>query len=756
MAALTSCFIIGFLDVFPGNFFYFHEGSLKPAVFCSLLGTLVLISVSVYLNKFTQKAFFKIWTLAWLFYALWLVMQISLESIQPNTFIRAANLWCIGTASIFLLWGAAISLDFQIKPVTFWLFVLFLIPWAYLGAISHGATIYTQVSVFGLLGIANWLVAKGFYKQRTEQPIKAGLTLLIAGFILWGIQLISLPLINQSGQSLSAASFFSASVIQLFIAISMIIFVLEQTKARELIAQSEAELFKNETNFIKKQFRLSKQRYQCLFEQAKEAIIITSTNNLQILEANPVAIRMFNLQDKNARLTDLLQPDEMTKQKNQTCHDWINWINRRQRFIIKTSPTQEYVLNCTASLINLDQHQAILVIMHDITQQAVLEARLNQAEKMSALAKMLSSLALELNNPLAIISGYLELIINHYEITEPLKANLIKAFKECERASQLVSKFISVSQQQIDFKPISLNSILKEVADPQKYATRPEQLEINLQLDETIPDIKGDYQSLLQAFTQIVKNALEAMAEIAQPGKLNIKSYANGSSVKVEIEDNACGIPSDLANKIFEPFFTTKDIGKGEGLGLTIAYRIIKDHNGQIILKNPGQEGACFLIEFPNPVAPNQQKDSTSSQIETIPEHANFTNAKILILDDEPSLADLLAQSLSLFGFSPVVCLKPLEALEHINKTKFDVIISDFYMPEMDGRQFYELATIHDPELKQRIILLTGDIINSNTKFFIEKNKCNYIVKPFQITQIEMKIKSILNQFGLRSQSNKN
>jgi len=212
--------------------------------------------------------------------------------------------------------------------------------------------------------------------------------------------------------------------------------------------------------------------------------------------------------------------------------------------------------------------------------------------------------------------------------------------------------------------------------------------------------------------------------------------------VQMGVEDNGPGVPPHLVTKIFEPFFTTKDVGTGTGLGLSIAHTIMTEHKGRIFYQTASLGGACFVLEFPalreNAFDSRTASGNTTTTTLTkpaAPEPAH--SGTILVLDDEKSIAEMLAEMLGLLGYSPTVCNAPLRALELLEDHDFDLIISDFRMPGINGRQFYNLATQKSPALAQRIIFLTGDVVNEETQAFLQSIGNPHIAKPFNLSSVK-------------------
>jgi CheY-like chemotaxis protein len=213
------------------------------------------------------------------------------------------------------------------------------------------------------------------------------------------------------------------------------------------------------------------------------------------------------------------------------------------------------------------------------------------------------------------------------------------------------------------------------------------------------------------------------------------------------VEDNGPGISADIVPHIFEPFFTTKEVGSGTGLGLSIAHSIIADHWGQLSYEPVPGGGARFVIELPTQesLEPAEKKEAPPIKPPSAAA-SGFHPARILVLDDEPGIAELLGVTLIMLGHQPTVCFDALAALALIDQQAFDLVLSDFRMPNLDGREFYEKVVQKKPDLAKRIIFLTGDVMGAESMAFFNSVSCLHLAKPFHLVQVEEAVARILSQ----------
>jgi signal transduction histidine kinase/CheY-like chemotaxis protein len=248
--------------------FAFPREYLRAALLVSLLSVWVLVGLFFYLNRYTKRRYFTTWTAAWLFYALWLTLSIAFaDSRTGGSTLLLLQQWCVGISAIFLLWG---SLQFSSVPTRqplIGLFMVFLLVWSYASPLYLDNRLLIQMPVFGLIGLASIVAALSFYRLRRRQPY-IGAGLLSFGFFLWGLYLASYP-ISQEYESLTSAGFLVSAVLQLFIAVSMIVLVLEEVRHTNELVVQKIESIQQEKETLHSKIITTEEQCRSLFDQAR-------------------------------------------------------------------------------------------------------------------------------------------------------------------------------------------------------------------------------------------------------------------------------------------------------------------------------------------------------------------------------------------------------------------------------------------------------------------------------------------------------
>jgi PAS domain S-box-containing protein len=395
-----------------------------------------------------------------------------------------------------------------------------------------------------------------------------------------------------------------------------------------------------------------------------------------------------------------------------------------------------------------------LEIYRDLTAERVFQSRLQQAEKLAAVGLMVTGVAHELSNPLTSILGYAQRLLMRRDISESSEVQNI--YDEAGRASRMLRQLLHSSREvRPERKPISLNQLVLRALEFRRFGLPADQIRVGTDLDPALPLLLGDADQLQQVVMNLVANAQQAIEHGRGRGSIRVSTRRNGEGrVRLEVADDGPGIPPALLARIFDPFFTTKPAGLGTGLGLAIVLNIVREHGGQVHPANLPEGGALFAVELPAleqirtvprprairsmpaivPAAPPPEAAATSPRIA----------ARVLIVEDEPTVARLIADVLRDEGMLVETLFDGREALAVAAQRSFDLVICDLKMPGLDGRSLYEALARMGSPLCGRFIFVTGDALAVPVLDFLERNRLPYVHKPFRVEELTQAVHSVL------------
>jgi signal transduction histidine kinase/DNA-binding response OmpR family regulator len=378
---------------------------------------------------------------------------------------------------------------------------------------------------------------------------------------------------------------------------------------------------------------------------------------------------------------------------------------------------------------------------HAATQYQLQQEALYQSEKLAAMGSLLSSVAHELNNPLAVVLMHADLLreeLGH----SPLLELIDEVRRAAERCKRLVHAFLTLARQHIPERTaVSLNSLVTDTVELLAYALRVDNITVHLELAEKLPLLWADAHQIQQVITSLITNAHQALRKSLALRQLTLTTRCNATRtcVTLDVTDTGPGVPPALQARIFEPFFATKPVGIGTGLGLSLCKGIIEQHGGTITVTSQPGQGATFCVELPvEAVCASAPVSPERNQVPQVPDKS------ILIIDDEPSIASGLKRLLSRDGYTVETVANGHLALTKLRERSYDLLLSDMRMPEIDGPSLYRTLERQYPHLLRRVIFLTGDTLNPETKMFLEQSAVPCLIKPCTVAEIRRAIQQVL------------
>ena len=367
--------------------------------------------------------------------------------------------------------------------------------------------------------------------------------------------------------------------------------------------------------------------------------------------------------------------------------------------------------------------------------------QLLETEKLATMGNLLAGVAHELNSPLSVILGHVALFAASAS-DDGTRARAQDIGRAAERCVRIVRSFLTMARRHPPERGhVSVNQILKDAVELLAYELRVANIEVHLDLPDDLPRVWADGHQLQQVAVNLIANAKQAMLDVPTPRRLDLVARYDdpNRSVHVEIADTGRGIPPEIQARIFEPFFTTKSDGEGTGLGLALTRGIIEGHGGAIRVESRPGDGARFHIELPVGTAP--LIGEAPGPLDEAPPVPGKT---ILVVDDEPGVASILAEALTRDGYMVDTAPNGAVALEKLGAQTYDLIISDSGMPVVSGPELYREVERREPRLARRFVFVTGDILNPRTREFLERIGAPRLEKPFTLENVKRVVRRAL------------
>ena len=366
---------------------------------------------------------------------------------------------------------------------------------------------------------------------------------------------------------------------------------------------------------------------------------------------------------------------------------------------------------------------------------------LHQSEKMNALGSLLAGVAHELNNPLSVVVGR-SLILEEELRHQPAGPAIARVREAAERCARIVKTFLAMARQE---KPtrveLDLKSLLKSALELVGYGLKADGVVVELDLPAHLPALHADPDQLVQVFTNLLVNAQQAMnTRLERRLRISACALDGGRAVAVTVSDTGPGVAPEIAHRIFEPFFTTKGVGEGTGVGLSVSHGILQAHGGCLRLTESELGGASFQVLLP---AGRGGEVMETPGERPVPADAAPGRA-ILVVDDEPEVAALMADILGGAGYRVITAASGRAALGELQRAPVDLVISDLRMPDLDGRGLYAALRVDYPALSQRMVFVTGDTLNDSARDFLAGTGCRVLDKPFVPAQVRQTVAEML------------
>jgi PAS domain S-box-containing protein len=491
--------------------------------------------------------------------------------------------------------------------------------------------------------------------------------------------------------------------------------------------------------------KASEQRFRAFAEAHPVPLFISELESGRVIFASPPCAQLLRmpLEELYAGTTLRLYPDPAHRAK------LVELVRRDGaadglEVLLRRADGTDFWAALTSRLLTFENEAAMVTAVVDLTERKRVDAELarqrqilHQNEKMSALGSLLAGVAHELNNPLSVVVGHASLL-EDFATDAAIRERALKIRTAADRCARIVRTFLAMARSKPRQRTaVQLNDTINEALEIVAYGLRTADVEIVRALAPDLPPVAADGDQLHQVFANLFVNAQQALQSVPAPRRLTVTSGFDADTVWVEVGDNGPGVPADLAGRIFEPFFTTKPQGVGTGVGLSVCHGIVAAHGGEIRLEPRRQEGATFVVRLPRAAIEAPERPAE-------PPVRRRGPARILVVDDEPEVGQMLIDILERDGYRVDRAHSGREALNRLRTSKVDLILSDLRMPDLDGPALYRELAAQRPDLLSRIVFMTGDTLGGDMTGFLSETGVRLLEKPLDPTAVSTRVALVL------------
>ena len=355
--------------------------------------------------------------------------------------------------------------------------------------------------------------------------------------------------------------------------------------------------------------KLSEERYRLVVENASEAIVVAQDGMLKFSNSRATVMLGYSKEEMASKpFIELIHPDD----QQMVAGRYMARLRGEELPAIYSFRAVDRAGNVrwveiSAVVIKWEGSPATLNFLTDITERKKaegekqrMEEQLRLAGRLAAVGELSAGVAHELNNPIAAIQGFAQLLTGRNDLDETMKNDLGIIYREAQRAAKITQNLLSFARRHEPEKHlISLNEVIEKTLELRAYQMKVTNIEVVVEFATDLPKTTADFFQMQQVFVNIINNAEQAMVEAHRKGRLVVKTQKAGNMIQATFADDGPGISEDNLKRIFDPFFTTKEVGKGTGLGLSICYGIVEAHGGRIYARSKLGQGATVVVEIP-------------------------------------------------------------------------------------------------------------------------------------------------------------
>lgn len=383
-----------------------------------------------------------------------------------------------------------------------------------------------------------------------------------------------------------------------------------------------------------------------------------------------------------------------------------------------------------------------LLLFHEGALVKGLQQQVYHLSRLASAGRLVAVVVHEINNALSGILGYSQFLLAQ-SLPAEAHRDLLRVHEEALRTARVAQNLLRFSRggrgERALMRPDDLVARCAELKR-RDFALRSIRLLMDVSPD--LPAIEGDEALLSQVMINLLTNAQQGISAMRDHGQVTIRARATRRRVVIEVADDGPGIPEHLRERVFEPFFTSRSDGSGTGLGLTLCREILHDHGGEIRIAQRGPPGATLRISLPSAA----KRAPPARAVDPTPPPAAVANCRVVVVEDEPSLREVLTRTFSGHGNHVITFEHGEDALPYLASENVDLVVSDIHRPGLDGMELYAELARTRPSLLRRFIFVTGDALAEETAAFFRRSRALSLKKPIDLKALALAAQAVVAQ----------
>ncbi len=501
--------------------------------------------------------------------------------------------------------------------------------------------------------------------------------------------------------------------------------------------------------------RSSQERFEKLFRTAPLAMALYRQHDSQLIDVNPEYEALFGVTSGDLQQRNV-HPSELWSDPS----DYEHFVERLLRhgevrdleaMMTRAGPPFHALISARALSLDGDPH--VLLYIANVDELKGIEAQLQHAQKMEAIGQLAGGVAHDFNNLLSGIQGFTELMLLDDAFPDNNRTHARQILSTVQRAAQLTKQLLIFSRRNPPrLAAVELHDVIHNtVAILERTLDR--RLEIVRHLAAADAVVLGDQSQIENALLNLCINARDAMHDggtmslstgIVQLSKETIRTRAMdikpGTYLRLSVHDTGAGIAPDVVGRIFEPFFTTKAIGRGTGLGLAAVWGMLRAHHAGVQVDTAPGEGTAFHLFF------KPHRETARAQPKEPAQHLIMGQGRVLVVDDEASLRELIGTMLRALGYEVVEATDGVHAMQlfEADPNAFDLVVLDMTMPRMNGYDTF--AAMHALRADVRVLLTSGYVQSTELESTLALGALGVLNKPFDLSELSREVSVALTR----------